>query len=527
MPARTDFNVSPYWDTFNIDNDFYRVLFRPGFAVQARELTTLQTILQNQVEQFGNHFFKEGTIVIPGSVAYDDRYFAVKLQSTYESVAVSTYLADYVGSVITGATSGVTAEVIGYAVNTSADPDTLYVKYISSNTTDNATTVFTDDETLSANKAISSYASGVASAQFLATSATATGSAASVTAGIFFVRGFMCRTTAQTVVLDKYVNTPSYRIGFNVTETLVTPEDDPALLDNAQGTSNFAAKGAHRFKITLTLAKKTLTETDDSNFIELARVDNGQIIHRLKATEYSIINDMLARRTDDESGNYITKHFDIEPRENLNDGTNRGIYTAAQGGVETKCTLVIGPGKAYVNGYEVEKQNASYININKARTTKTVNNDNVPFNLGNYAKVDNVYSQPDITEVGSTHNPFDIVKLYDKQTPPSATGAGRGFAYGTNIGQARSRSFEYGSGTVGGVAAQYHHYLFDISMYTYFLMSANTSLSAKAVVTGATSGATGIVVTAVSGAADVYVMQVEGAFTTNETLISSVSGDVV
>ena len=527
MPARTDFNVKPYWDTFNIDNDFYRVLFRPGFAVQARELTTLQTILQNQVEQFGNHFFKEGTIVIPGSVAYDDRYFAVKLQSTYESVAVSTYLADYVGSVITGATSGVTAEVIGYAVNTSADPDTLYVKYISSNTTDNATTVFTDDETLSANKAISSYASGVASAQFLATSATATGSAASVTAGIFFVRGFMCRTTAQTVVLDKYVNTPSYRIGFNVTETLVTPEDDPALLDNAQGTSNFAAKGAHRFKITLTLAKKTLTETDDSNFIELARVDNGQIIHRLKATEYSIINDMLARRTDDESGNYITKHFDIEPRENLNDGTNRGIYTAAQGGVETKCTLVIGPGKAYVNGYEVEKQNASYININKARTTKTVNNDNVPFNLGNYAKVDNVYSQPDITEVGSTHNPFDIVKLYDKQTPPSATGAGRGFAYGTNIGQARSRSFEYGSGTVGGVAAQYHHYLFDISMYTYFLMSANTSLSAKAVVTGATSGATGIVVTAVSGAADVYVMQVEGAFTTNETLISSVSGDVV
>ena len=231
------------------------------------------------------------------------------------------------GSVITGATSGVTAEVIGYAVNTSADPDTLYVKYISSNTTDNATTVFTDDETLSANKAISSYASGVASAQFLATSATATGSAASVTAGIFFVRGFMCRTTAQTVVLDKYTNTPSYRIGFNVIEALITPEDDPALLDNAQGTSNFAAKGAHRFKITLTLAKKTLTETDDSNFIELARVENGQIIHRLKATEYTIINDMLARRTDDESGNYITKHFDIEPRENLNDGTNRGIYT--------------------------------------------------------------------------------------------------------------------------------------------------------------------------------------------------------
>ena len=71
----------------------------------------------------------------------------------------------------------------------------------------------------------------------------------------------------------------------------------------------------------------------------------------------------------------------------MNDGTNRGIYTAAQGGVETKNTLVIGPGKAYVNGYEVDKQSATFLNIDKARTTKAVNNDNVPFNLGNYAKV--------------------------------------------------------------------------------------------------------------------------------------------
>ena len=139
MPARTDFNVSPYWDTFAQTNDFYRVLFRPGFAVQARELTTLQTILQNQIEQFGNHFFKEGTIVIPGSLAYDDKYYAIKLQATYGSptpVAISTYLEQYAagthnsvtyttGAVLTGVTSGVTAEVVGYAVNTTGgDPDT-------------------------------------------------------------------------------------------------------------------------------------------------------------------------------------------------------------------------------------------------------------------------------------------------------------------------------------------------------------------------------------------------------------------
>ena len=139
----------------------------------------------------------------------------------------------------------------------------------------------------------------------LATAATSTGSAASVTEGIFFIRGFMCRTTGQTIVLDKYTNTPSYRIGFTENEQLITPEEDTSLLDNAQGSSNYAAKGAHRFKITLTLSKKSLTATDDTGFIELARVDNGLVVHRKKATEYSIVADMIARRTADESGDYV------------------------------------------------------------------------------------------------------------------------------------------------------------------------------------------------------------------------------
>ena len=528
MPAKTDFNVSPYWDDFNINKDFYRVLFRPGFAVQARELTQLQTILQNQIEQFGNHFFKEGTIVIPGSVAYDDKYFAIKFQASFSGTAISTYLSQYVGAIITGGTSGVTAEVIGYDLAVSGgDPDTLYVKYISSNTTDNTTTTFTDDEEISANKAISSYNSGEASAQLLATNASFTGSAASVTEGIFFVRGFMCRTSGQTVVLEKYSNAPSYRIGFTVTETLVTPEDDSSLLDNAQGSSNYAAKGAHRLKITLTLAKKTLTTSEDTNFIELARIDGGRVVHRKKATEYSIVADMLARRTSDESGDYVVDHFDIEPRENLNDGTNRGIYTAAQGGVETKDTLVISPGKAYVEGYEVDKQNASFVNIDKARTTKSINNDTVPFSLGNYAKVDNIYSQPDVSLVGTSIDPFKTVYLYDKQTPAAATNQGRGYSYGTEIGRARSRAFEFASGVSGNIDATYHHYLFDVSMYTQIQITANVTLSASALVTGVISGATGFVTVAVTNSTSFYLMQVEGAFQTGETITSSVSGDSV
>ena len=72
MPQKTNLNVSPYYDDFDKDDNFYKVLFKPGFPVQARELTGLQSILQNQIESFGSHMFKEGSMVIPGGITCDN-----------------------------------------------------------------------------------------------------------------------------------------------------------------------------------------------------------------------------------------------------------------------------------------------------------------------------------------------------------------------------------------------------------------------------------------------------------------------
>ena len=71
MPQKTNLNINPYYDDFDKANNFYRVLFKPGYPIQARELTTLQSILQSQIESFGSHIFKEGSMVIPGGVTYD------------------------------------------------------------------------------------------------------------------------------------------------------------------------------------------------------------------------------------------------------------------------------------------------------------------------------------------------------------------------------------------------------------------------------------------------------------------------
>ena len=91
MPQNTNLNVSPYFDDFNKYRSYQKVLFKPGFPVQARELTTLQSILQNQIEKFGRHFFKEGSMVIPGGTFYDSSYFAVKIDPNFLNIPVNSY----------------------------------------------------------------------------------------------------------------------------------------------------------------------------------------------------------------------------------------------------------------------------------------------------------------------------------------------------------------------------------------------------------------------------------------------------
>ena len=111
MPQQTNLNVAPYFDDFDPSDDFHKVLFKPGFPVQARELTGLQSILQNQIEKFGQHFFKEGQKIIPGNTTFQRQYYGVQLNNTFSGVPVSAYAEQLVGTKITGQISGVTAYV--------------------------------------------------------------------------------------------------------------------------------------------------------------------------------------------------------------------------------------------------------------------------------------------------------------------------------------------------------------------------------------------------------------------------------
>ena len=106
---------------------FIEYCFGPGFAIQARELTTLQSILQNQVEQHGNHMFKDGTVVIPGQVSYSNDYYSLALESTFggEDINVSQFYNATSPVLLTGGTSGVKAQVVGFAAGTTTDTTIL------------------------------------------------------------------------------------------------------------------------------------------------------------------------------------------------------------------------------------------------------------------------------------------------------------------------------------------------------------------------------------------------------------------
>ena len=153
MAQKTDLNVAPYYDDYDASQNYVRTLFRPGFAIQARELTQLQSSLQNQISRFGEHMFKEGAVVIPGQVSVIKNYFSLKLASTFatETIDPEQYYNATTPVIITGVTSGVTAQVLGFDAATTTDQPTLYLKYLKSGS-DGYQKSFQDGENISANR---------------------------------------------------------------------------------------------------------------------------------------------------------------------------------------------------------------------------------------------------------------------------------------------------------------------------------------------------------------------------------------
>jgi hypothetical protein len=521
MPQNTNLNVSPYFDDFNQSKNYQKVLFKPGTPIQARELTTLQSILQNQIEKFGQHFFKEGAMVVPGQISFDSEYECVQIDETHLGIPVSLYLDKLIGKSIRGEISGVTGKVENYITNSESDRKnyTLYIKYQGSSDIDFITNKFVDGENLISLDdifyGISSIRSGTSLATTIISNSTATGSAAKIGEGIYFLRGFFVNVPAQTVILDQYNNRPTYRVGLLINEQLAVASNNyPDLFDNAQGFSNFAAPGADRLEIDVTLIKKEITDFNDEDFVELLRVEEGRLQKFVNTTNYNLIKDELARRTYDESGNYYVRPFNISAKESLNDRLgNNGVYfenqLTKQGNFPSDdlgC-LVVNPGKAIIRGYDVETIDTTTVDFNKPRETELVSNYSVPFTVGRQILIDNTYGSLPVG-FGTTSRVF----LYDQRTQTP------GQLSGSKIGSARLYDLKLKNAEYVDQTTKFECSLYDIQTYTTLVLNASLTLAAPTYIEGVDSSASGYLVESVTNSNILNLYQVSGSFKPNEQI---------
>jgi hypothetical protein len=397
-----NFNVDPYYDDFDPSKNFHRILFKPGYAVQARELTQAQTILQNQISNFADNIFTQNTPVSGGKVTTNLNCYYIKLNTQYQGVNITA--ASFANKFIQNSTGTIVAKVLKTIETTTVgtvvgDPPTLIVSILSGSVfSDNDTIYCTDDSTLHATVALSTTNSP----------STGLASVASISGGIFYIiNGYSQSSTPnqdgsftkysignfvavqpQTAVLDKYDNVPNLRVGLQITETIYDYVNDSSLLDPAVGASNYQSPGADRYVIKLELITLPLTLGNDDGFIELLRIQNGSVVKQVDGTVYSTIDDYFAKRDYETNGDYIVSDFKITPNTNSS-------------GDSTKYDLNIGPGVAYVHGYRVENQSNIVLTSDRARATQTLSANAVYIDYGSYFYVDTSNGTFDVTSMPS------------------------------------------------------------------------------------------------------------------------------
>lgn len=497
-------NSYPYFDDYNPDKGYHKILFHPAKPIQARELTQIQSILQAQIKRHGDHVFKNGTMVIPGHVFYDDKVKFLKLETVYNQINVEAELPQMVGKKIKGDINGIEALVIHYDIKTTTEPTTIYIKYTTASGTVNT---FKSGETMTCPEI-----PGLLFKVSPVTEYTGNAAICSIGEGVYYINGYFVQVLKQTITVSKYNNTASAVVGLDYIESIVTENEDESLYDNAFGFTNYGAPGSHRLKITLNLAKKdynySVEDASEIKFIDLLKVKAGKIEYLKDETKYAEIEKWLARRTYEESGNYVTRPFKFKAFNYRNNdrgtwaankpyligdvvsyGSNSYVAmnsgysgstapthdfgVASDGAIywnelpnksmflnggrvgitstlidahiaaDDKMIIETSPGKAYVKGFEITFNSPTSSIVSKARTTKHLSQAQIYAPAGSYVRINNLKGLPNISTNLTSVNLLNVA--------------------GATVGTAWVRSIEYLTGTPN-VDADYRLFLFGIKM---------------------------------------------------------------
>ena len=438
MPINTDLNIAPYFDDFDVEKQFYKILFKPAYAVQARELTQLQTILQNQVEQFGDNIYQEGSIIKGCNFTTIGNLQFVKLVSP-TGFDVDSFVSgketDIIGGIETevdvvyeleGLTNGLKANIIAAARGFETRPpdlNTFFINYLNTNTDTNSNVVktfqpgeslqitrykYNGKELYSTESQLVLYTNtqGDQTTISVTQQSNPTGKSYGIraSAGIIFQKGHFLFTTDQTLIVSKYDDQPDgLSVGYKIVESTVSALQDNSLYDNANGSQNENAPGADRLQmIPVLTVVPTGTGNEDSAFFALIRYENGNKVQIRDVSQFNVIGDEMARRTYEESGNYVLDKFKIN-LERRND----------------QLEALLGTGTAYVKGYRVENVGVRSFVIDNVSNTAIQENQATTIDYGNYVDIVNISGRVDIG--------------YEQVTLQNASSGNIGVAYVRNI----------------------------------------------------------------------------------------------
>lgn len=463
----TDLSVAPYYDDFDANKEYYRFLFKPGYAVQARELTQMQTMLQDQIRRFGTHVFDEGSIVIPGAFTFyssvnKNPIYYVKIKDL-DSANKAVQISDFLNQKVTGLTTSIDAEITDVleGSESSANTKTIYVKYNSVSPANSQIKAFQNDEVLTCNV-------GTLIVSNTANS-TGLGSKFGITEGVFFAKNHFISFPGQSIILDRYNSNPTCKVGFLVKEKIVSASDDSSLLDPALESSNYSAPGADRLQLDPVLHIVPFTDPiGPPDFVTLFTIKEGVVQTVFQRPQYNILQSELAKRTYDESGDYYVNGLNVQVLENKDTGVNFGKYNYPTANTDL---LYVGveSGTAYVRGYEVNIQPGSTYPLDtpKSKDYANVNAQISSAIMGSYISVNEFVGAWEFDK----GNPIDLYDTAQKRISTKQWSAPA--QTGNKIGSAKIVSLEYING-VPGYDAVYDIYLTDINM-----LGSNTFSSVK------------------------------------------------
>lgn len=402
MPINTNLNIAPYFDDFDVEKQFYKILFKPAYAVQARELTQLQTILQNQIEQFGDNIYQEGTIIkgcnftVLSGLQYvklvDKTGFDVESFISGPSVEILSGIETDVDVVyeIQGVQSGLVASIItatrGFETRP-PDLNTFFISYLNTNEASSYKAFIPGENLQISRKKYNGsvlYSTELNIQNINVTLQTApTGRSFGIRAssGVIFQRGHFLFTTDQTLIVSKYTDQPDdISVGYEVLESLISALQDNRLYDNANGSANENAPGADRLKMVPDLVARDTAVADlDPTFFTLIRYQNGSAVQLRDVTQFNSIAEEFAKRTYEESGNYILDKFKVD-LDRRND----------------QLVALLGKGTAYVKGFRVVNNGQLDFTIDQVQNTTVQQNQATTVDYGSYVDIVDISGTVDI-----------------------------------------------------------------------------------------------------------------------------------